>query len=307
MPGPTTLREALPDDADAAAVNGYLRALVADTEGLYHVWIAGDDRFELRGRLPRRKSVAPAALEAWKRIAWCVERLSHDLRRWQHDEESVRLLHRLAVHPAPVVYLPAALALATLSRVPPLAALEELRARGRACPPPAWWQRPAVAYRALRWEVLCVRLADHLYDEVLAGLRNETRCADGLIPDIATGTVERDGRGLIVRADTIIDAKSGSLPHAHSYADRCSRLEYWHAATHGAWVRRGGPAACEIIYRDVRELVAMAEGADGLAADMEEFATGESYARLYLRFLEERALTAMDACELAPTLEAPRR
>lgn len=304
MPGPTSLRDALTADAPAAAVNDYLRALIAATDATCHCWFRGD-RLSLRPAIPRRKGVSASALEEWQRLLDCCSRLPHDLRRLQHDEDSVRLLHRLATHPADAVRFPAALALAVLSQVPPLAALQALRERGIACRPPSWWRVPAVAYRAVRWEHLCVTLAEHLYGEVAAGMRNETRCVEGIVPDIAVGAIARDDRGLILRAEVMIDAKSGGLPREHSYAHLCDRLEYWHARRLGEWCKRGGPPGCEIIYRDVDELASLAP--PELAAEISEFASDETLARLYLRFLEDRALTPMDRTELAPTLEAPRR
>ncbi|MGD9494989.1 MAG: hypothetical protein AB7Y46_01640 [Armatimonadota bacterium] len=223
------------------------------------------------------------------------------------DGRTYDLLMALASHPAPAVYLPATATLVNLGRLPPYVPLCDLIARlardleqytyGLCAP--AWWTRVAVAYRARAWESLCVRLAEQVFAEpILAALRNETTCADGLMPDIIVDDgVERDAAGRIVGARHIIEAKSGALPREIAYADRCEVLEYWHAGRHGVWITTLR-APCTLIYRSIDDLLAATEDNNGLADDIRAFAGQGNHVRLYLLFLRElleREPTAQEA------------
>ncbi len=311
MAGAATLFDNLAKDAPAADVNACLQACLDDISNSYHVWFRYDGRRQIKPTTTRRRS-GDSGVDAWQRVIRRLILVPSYLRTWGHDEETVRLLHRLALHPADPVRLPAAVALATLGLVPPLATIDDLREQrgflyANRARPPRWWGRLAVRYRAVRWESLCVRLAEAVHGEaaVLAGMRGETTCYEGIIPDIIVGPVRYDDAGLVEYAEMMIDAKSGSLPREHKYIHRCDRMEYWHAGTLGEWVKRGGDGDCEIIYRDRDELAELAPPA--LRAQIEEFTKTEHSWLLYLRFLEDRATTAMTEDELAPTLEDPYR
>ncbi len=322
MPGAATLAKAMRGRAASAAeVNGLLRAIRAEVGNAYHVWVRRDRWGDVEGAPSRRKVVSDGALAAWDRACFVLRLVPYRLRRdkWQTDEESVRLLHELAAHPADPVRVPAAVALGLLSQVPPLAALEGVLAQARAgdlhqyahgCLCPRWWVRPCVHYRAVRWERLCGDVARAAYgpENVLTQFAGETLSVDGLIPDVIIGAVERDRRnGRIVRAETIIEAKSGQLPHRHTYAHLCDRLEYWHGGINGERVRRhSGDPPCEIVYRD-RPAVADLAPTDDLRQAIEDYGREDGQYLLYLRFLQDCAVAGvgLEDVERIGALEQP--
>jgi len=303
MAGAASLFRQMKCGATAPQVNELLAGLLYELRNAYHTWFRRDC-CELQPRLPRRHTVTDAALVGWLRACEVLRRLPACLPRWEHDEESVRLLYELAVHPAAAVHIPAGAALMVISRVPPVTALDALLALDprewhyyvQGLQPPTWWRHRSVDFRARYWERACVALAEHLYADlgVLADLRGETLCQDDSRPDIIVGQPERDERGHVQHAPTIIDAKSGGLPHRHSYLHLCDRLEYWHAGYLGEWVRRGGDGRCRIIYRDRTELEEMAP--PEIARTMADL---RSHLGLYLQFIREQALAAVGSQELA--------
>lgn len=287
-------------EATASEVNELLQRIRNTYATASHEWFRLK-HFEVEASLPRRKAVGERALEEWQRALFFVRALPGQFwDRWEANEETIRLLHELAARTPQPVRVPASCALIVLSQLPPLATIREivdLHQSGQlwyyACgvKPPRWWTRPCVTYRANRWEQLCVRLAEQLYgeDNVLAGSRNETRCCEGIVPDIIVGEVRRDADGRIAWAERIIDAKSGQLPDHHTYAHLCATLEYWHAREMGEWVAsRPDNRGCEVIYRSVRELIALAP--EPLSLEMERFARECDLLSLYLSFLEDCTL-----------------
>jgi len=287
-------------EAAASEVNRLLERIRATYATACHEWFRLK-HFEVEPSLPRRKTVGDRALAEWQRALFFVRALPGQFGdRWAADEQTMRLLHELAARAPQPVRVPAACALIVLSQMPPLATIREivdLHQSGQlwyyasGVRPPRWWTRPCVTYRANRWEQLCVRLAEQLYgeDNVLAGSRNETRCSEGIVPDIIVGPVQRDAAGHVEWADRIIDAKSGGLPDEHAYAHLCATLEYWHALVHGEWVvSRPDNRGCQIIYRDVNELISLAP--EPLCSEIEQFARECDHLSLYLRFLEDCTL-----------------
>ncbi|MEA3401629.1 MAG: hypothetical protein U9R79_10350 [Armatimonadota bacterium] len=259
------------------------------------------------------RDVSNSQLRRWKNAVWIARNLPGEFRKRVADTSTHDHVGALANRAGDAVQLPAALAL--LSRLPPALAMQAVMAHRDAgdlwryvngpLRPPEWWRRPCVAYRAWTWERLCLELAEAEYGPVLAGLRGETLCAHGLIPDIIVGEVVRDADGVVVRAEHIIDAKSGRAPpHEHAYADRCDVLEYWHAGHHGQWVER--PCGhCTIIYQSAEDLQQLARP-HGLGERVADFAEGEDYFGLYLQFVLEHGTRDLELADLhlAGTLHA---